>query len=169
MKKILMLVVPALLSAGVVSQACQHLRPASKPVPVVQIRDATTGQEETLLAESKDPRTLIVFGNLADKNFVADIKALNKMDAVEKKGLRRIAVVMDTRDLEQIKKFIAENEIKLRVVVPTQEGWQKDWPGVVNRSVFIANARGIVAQGVDVIGNEKLIEETAAKPGPDAS
>ena len=163
MKKILTLVFSSLLFTSVISQACQHLQPTSKPVPAVQIRDVNTGQEEKLLAETGEPRTLVAFGNLADKNFAADVRALNKMDAVEKKGLCRVVVVMDTKDLEQIKKFMDENQIKIRVVVPAQEGWRKDWPGVVNRSVFIANAQNIVAQGVDVIGNEKLIEETVAK------
>ena len=144
-------------------QACQHLQPTSSPVPVVMIKDVQTGQEKDLLAEFKDHVQWVAFGNLSDHNFAADIKALNKLQAKDSDSVARVVVIMDTKDLDAIKKFIAENEITVRVVIPAQDDWQKNWPGVVNRSVFVANKDTIVAKGVDVVGNEGLIRETTEK------
>ncbi len=158
-----------LLSAFSLSQACQHLQPTSKPVPVVMMKDVNTGQEQDLMAEYKDNIKLVVFGNLADANFVADIKALNQLETPAKDALKRVIVVMDTKELETIKKFVADNKINIRIVIPAKDGWQKEWPGAVNRAVFIADQQNIVAQGVDVIGNENLIKETAAKLVPASS
>lgn len=130
---------------------------------MVLIQDVNTGQEQDLMVEYKDNIKLIAFGNLSDGNFVADIKTLNKLEEVEKNGLKRVVVVMDTKDPEAIKKFIAANDIKIRMVFPVQDGWQKKWTGIVNRSVFIVDQQNILAHGVDVIGNESLIRETATR------
>ncbi len=152
-----------LLGTWIPAHACQHLQPTSKPVPVVMIKDVSTGEEKDLMAEYKDNVKLVAFGNLANESFVADIKAMNKSTETDKSALKRVIVIMDTKDLDAIKKFIADNEIKIRVVIPTKDGWQKDWPGAVNRAVFLADQNNIVAEGVDFIGNEALIHEAAAK------
>lgn len=157
------------LFAGLSAQACQHLQPTSKPVPVVMIKDVLTGEEKDLLAEYKDNVKLVAFGNLANASFVEDIKAMNKFEDMDKSGLKRVVVIMDTKDLDAIKKFLTENEIKVRVVIPAKDDWQKEWPGAVNRAVFLADQKNIVAQGVDFIGNETLIREAATKLLPAAS
>ena len=169
MNKIVVWSLAIFLGAFSLSQACQHLQPTSKPVPVVMMKDVNTGQEKDLMTEYKDDVKLVVFGNLADANFVADLKALNQLETPAKDSLKRVIVVMDTKDVETIKKFVADNKINIRIVIPTAEGWQKEWPGAVNRAVFIADQQNIVAQGVDVIGNESLIKETAARLVPGSS
>jgi hypothetical protein len=166
MKKIL-LIVSTLIASFQSASACYHLEKTSQPLPTVVARDAATDKTQNLTTEYKDQIKLFAFGNLSDASFIADIKALNKLEKVDK--LQRIVVIMDTKDIEVIRKFITENEIKIRMVIPSQEGWQKDWKRVTNRAVYIADQKNIVSYGVDVIGNEKLIQETAAKLIPGTS
>ena len=177
MKTSVILIVLFFFTSFTSTQACEHLKSVNqpKPVPEVIVQDVSP-DEETDQNKEQDlndgytqNNNLIYFGNLSSASFVEDIKALNKLAADGKNQLKYVVVVMDTKDRAIIKKFITDNEIKIRMVIPARQGWEKNWTGVVNRSVFVTHQRNIVASGVDVVGNENLIQETASKLIPGSS